>query len=132
MKREAAAGTQQEYRRMLVEKRAEVLSGLGNKFDMLAGMGRVAEDDQAQLSHEEFISLHLNWLDHAQLRLVEEALERLDTGGYGICLCCEDPIPPKRLRAISWARYCVRCQEEMSAWMDAEPSGLRPRERSRA
>ena len=99
---------------------------------MLAGMGRVAEDDQAQLSHDEFISLHLNGLDYAQLRLVEEALERLDAGGYGICLCCEDPIPPKRLRAISWARYCVRCQEEMSARRDAEPAGFRPRERSRA
>lgn len=62
MKRETAAESQEEYRRMLVEKRAAVLSGLGNKFDMVAGMGRVAEDDQAQLSHDEFISLRLNGL----------------------------------------------------------------------
>ena len=99
------------YREMLLEKRAEVLSGLGIKFDTLARMGRMAEDDQAQFLNEESVSLHLNILDYAQLRLIEEALDRLDSGDYGICLSCDEPIPPKRLHAVSWARYCVRCQE---------------------
>ena len=99
------------YREMLLEKRAEVLSGLGIKFDTLAQMGRVAEDDQAQFLNDESVSLHLNVLDYAQLRLIEEALDRLDSGDYGICLSCEEPIPAKRLHAVSWARYCVRCQE---------------------
>jgi DnaK suppressor protein len=99
------------YREMLLEKREVVMSGLGTKFDTLARMGRVAEDDQAQFLNEESVSLHLNVLDYAQLRLIEEALDRLDSGDYGICLSCDAPIPPKRLHAISWARYCVRCQE---------------------
>jgi DnaK suppressor protein len=99
------------YREMLLEKREIVMSGLGTKFDTLARMGRVAEDDQAQFLNEESVSLHLNVLDYAQLRLIEEALDRLDSGDYGICLSCDAPIPPKRLHAISWARYCVRCQE---------------------
>ena len=68
------------YRRNLVEKRRDFLSGLGAKFDAIACMGRVAEEDQAQISHDEFVSLHLNSLDYKQLRLVEEALERLDSG----------------------------------------------------
>jgi DnaK suppressor protein len=106
---------------MLLEKRVEVLSGLGTKFDTLARMGRVAEDDQAQFLSDESVSLHLNTLDYAQLRLIEEALDRLDSGDYGICLSCDEPIPPKRLQAISWARYCVRCQETGSerGWSDA-------------
>jgi DnaK suppressor protein len=99
------------YREMLLEKREIVMSGLGTKFDTLARMGRVAEDDQAQFLNEESVSLHLNVLDYAQLRLIEEALDRLDSGDYGTCLSCEQPIPPKRLHAVSWARYCVRCQE---------------------
>ena len=99
------------YREMLLEKREIVMSGLGTKIDTLARMGRVAEDDQAQFLNEESVSLHLNVLDYAQLRLIEEALDRLDSGDYGICLSCDAPIPPKRLHAISWARYCVRCQE---------------------
>ena len=108
------------YRQILVDKRARVLSGLGTKFDTMARMGRVAEDDQAQISHDEFVSLHLNSMDYAQLKLVEEALDRLDSGDYGICLACEEPIPAKRLQAVSWARYCVKCQDSVGAQMDRE------------
>ena len=109
------------YREMLVNRRTEVLKGLGvGKFDTVAKMGRVAEDDQPQLSHDEFVSLRLNSMDYAQLRLIQEALERLNSGDYGICLACEEPIPPKRLRAVSWARYCVKCQDTAGRHMDRE------------
>ena len=113
------------YRAVLVEKRRSVLSGLGVKFDTLARMGRVAEDDQAQISHDEFISLRLNGLDYAQLHMVDEALDRLDSGDYGICLSCEESIAPKRLNAIPWARYCVTCEELVGAEKDGQ---LRPAE----
>jgi DnaK suppressor protein len=113
------------HRARLMEKRASVLSGLGTRFDTLARMGRVAEDDQAQLSHDEFVSLRMNGLDYGQLRLVEEALDRLDTGDYGICLECDEPIAEKRLNALPWARYCVACQESIGMGMNAqrEPVG---------
>jgi len=109
-----------EYRRTLLEKRAELLAGLGTKFDTRAGMDRVGEDDQAQITHDEFVSLHLNSLDYTQLRLVDEAIDRLDSGDYGICQGCEEAIPVKRLKALSWARYCVRCQETVGAEMEGE------------
>ncbi len=115
-----SAQATEEYRRKLLDKRAQVLAGLGMKFDTLAGMGRVAEDDQAQITHDEFVSLHLNSLDYTQLRLIEEAIDRLDSGDYGICQACEEPIPATRLKALSWARYCVRCQETVGAEMDRE------------
>jgi DnaK suppressor protein len=105
---------------MLLKRRAEVLSALGGKFDTMARMGRVAEDDQAQISHDEFVSLHLNSMDYAQLRLIQEALDRLKSGDYGICLACDEAIAPKRLRAISWARYCVKCQDTAGRQMDRE------------
>src|SRR5271165_355304 len=98
MKKSALAeSSQEDYRGSLLEKRQEVLAGLGVKFDTIARMGRVAEEDQAQITHDEFVSLRLNSLDYLQLRLVEEALDRLDSGDYGVCLSCEQPIPPKRL-----------------------------------
>jgi len=108
------------YRRMLEERRAEVLASLGAKFDTMARLGRVAEDDQAQISHDEFVSLRINSLDYTQLRMIEEALDRLDSGDYGICMACEQPIPPKRLRAVPWARYCVACQDTLGRMMDRE------------
>ena len=117
----------ENYHKMLLEKREQVLSGLGIKFDTLAKMGRVAEEDQAQISHDEFISLQLNSLDYLQLRLVEEALDRVRSGDYGVCLACEQPIPAKRLAAVPWARYCVACQETIGANPDGEIVASRPK-----
>ncbi|MBZ5623959.1 MAG: TraR/DksA family transcriptional regulator [Acidobacteriia bacterium] len=119
--------TSQGYREKLLDKRRQVLSGLGMKFDTLARMGRVAEEDQAQISHDEFVSLHLNSMDYAQLRLVEEALDRMDSGDYGICLSCDEPIPAKRLSVLSWARYCVKCQDSVGLEMDQEMGSGRTR-----
>ncbi len=99
------------WRRALLEERARVLSTLGVKFDTRAALGRVAEEDQAQISHDEFISLSLNSIGYQQLGMVEEALDRLRSGDYGVCLACSDKIPEKRLDVVPWARYCVTCQE---------------------
>src|SRR6266496_1984552 len=90
------------YQQMLLEKRERVMAGLGIKFDTMARMGRVAEEDQAQMSHDEFVSLHLNSLDYVQLRLIEEALDRIESGDYGVCQSCEETIPEKRLLALPW------------------------------
>src|SRR5438094_10670657 len=114
------------YRKVLLEKRENVMAGLGIKFDTLAKMGRVAEEDQAQLSHDEFVSLRLNSLDYVQLRLVEEALDRIEAGDFGVCMSCEEPIPTKRLQALPWAKYCVDCQETISNTGE-EPEGSRSR-----
>jgi len=115
------------HRAKLLEKRSSVLSGLGMKFDTRARMGRVADDDQAQISHDEFVSLRMNGLDYRQLRMVEEALDRLESGDYGICLACDEPIAERRLEALPWARYCVKCQEEVGAELMAGGTGVPPR-----
>jgi DnaK suppressor protein len=115
------------YEQMLLDKREEVMAGLGIKFDTIARMGRVAEEDQAQMSHDEFVSLHKNSLDYVQLRLIEEALDRIHSGDYGVCLACEEPIPAKRLHALPWARYCVSCQEEVGVLQERSILEDRPR-----
>ena len=50
-------------------------------------------------------------LDAARRRLadVEAALERRQTGGYGVCEVCGRPIPAERLAARPSARTCVAC-----------------------
>ncbi len=103
------------YRCMLLARRAELLSNLGVKFDGLATIGRVAEEDQAQLFHDQFISLSLNTLEYKQLGLINEALDRIAAGDYGHCLTCGEPIPARRLQAVPWARHCLPCQKRETA-----------------
>ena len=41
---------------------------------------------------------------------VERALVKVGNGTYGICESCGADINPKRLRALSAARFCIMCQ----------------------
>jgi len=100
-----------DYQGALLKVKSEVMSNLGMKFDTIASMGRINEEDQAQMSHDEFLQLRLNAIEYSKLRQLDEALHRLSEGDYGICLACEEPIPPRRLQVIPWAKYCVHCQD---------------------
>src|SRR5437588_9969267 len=46
------------------------------------------------------------------LRNVRSALRRIEERSFGICVHCEEEISPKRLAAVSWAPFCIRCQEQ--------------------
>jgi len=48
--------------------------------------------------------------DRAILQLIEEALVRIEDKSFGNCVNCENPIQPKRLEAVPWARHCIECQ----------------------
>jgi DnaK suppressor protein len=45
------------------------------------------------------------------LQEIEVALQRMKSGLYGQCEICGMSIPDARLRALPWARSCVRCAE---------------------
>ena len=45
------------------------------------------------------------------LRRVRSALTRMAGGTYGACLRCEVEINGKRLVAVPWTAYCIKCQE---------------------
>ncbi|MSR64827.1 MAG: hypothetical protein EXS18_03490 [Verrucomicrobiae bacterium] len=44
------------------------------------------------------------------LNEVEEALKRLEGGGYGVCELCEKHIARPRLEAVPFTRLCIHCQ----------------------
>jgi RNA polymerase-binding transcription factor DksA len=45
-----------------------------------------------------------------ELREIAAALDRIKDGSFGNCETCDGSIPKERLRAIAYARLCVRCQ----------------------
>jgi DnaK suppressor protein len=48
-----------------------------------------------------------------KLSQLDEALERIDDGTYGLCEECDVKIPKPRLKVMPFAKYCVECQEKM-------------------
>ena len=67
--------------------------------------------DDAVQSYEHQLMMGLGEKEFEKLRLVEEAIEKLDEGQYGICLECEELISEERLTVVPFASHCVGCLE---------------------
>ena len=102
------------YGELLQGARHDALRELGLQHGNVVTADRVADDDLATVNHDQFINGRLNKLDYDRLRLINEAIDRVNAGDYGTCLRCEEPIPQRRLEVIPWAKYCVSCQERIS------------------
>ncbi len=72
-----------------------------------------AEDivDRANSAYNREFMLSISGSERQILKEIEGALDRIESGEYGVCGACEEKIPAKRLQAVPWARYCIDCQE---------------------
>ena len=106
------------YKENLLRKRAEILAERGGKslstpMDNNTRQGDMA--DQASGTNEVHIQLKLKQTDAKILQAIEEALERLDSGSYGLCRDCGEDIAAARLNAIPWTRVCIECKEKQKS-----------------
>lgn len=46
------------------------------------------------------------------VRNIDDALERIEEGTFGICEACEKKINRERLKAVPYASLCINCQRE--------------------
>lgn len=46
------------------------------------------------------------------VRNIDDALERIEEGTFGICEACEKKINRERLKAVPYASLCISCQRE--------------------
>ncbi len=67
--------------------------------------------DLAVRNYSKNVMLAVSENESRQLVMINEALERIEDDEYGVCQNCEEEVNPKRLNAIPWARYCLKCQE---------------------
>ncbi|MGH9679636.1 MAG: TraR/DksA family transcriptional regulator [Candidatus Acidiferrales bacterium] len=103
------------YKKKLQARRDELAKTIARTEEE----GRTADDDPtvdladkaANSSTQEFLFGQTN-TDRAILQLIDEALQRIKSGKYGSCVECEEELQQKRLEAVPWARYCVRCAEK--------------------
>lgn len=64
------------------------------------------------LASKEFFFAHSSQ-GRRLLKMVSEALGRIENGRYGQCASCEGEISNQRLEAVPWTRYCLQCQERL-------------------
>lgn len=103
------------YKKRLVAKQDELVQ-LVSRSDH---DGRQADEegtqdiaDKAANSYTKEFLFHQSDENRRLLQLVNEAIERIKNGDYGLCIACREEVQPKRLEAVPWARHCIECQEK--------------------
>lgn len=65
---------------------------------------------QATENAERELSLCRVESQNREIHEIDEALDRLNEGSFGVCVDCGQPLPTERLEAIPYARRCAPCQ----------------------
>jgi len=99
-----------KYKAMLEAKQAELSAGLRNRDDIAIEKTPDAIDE-VQLAGERELAIRNLDRESNLLRNVKGALVRIADGSYGVCMHCEEDIKIKRLDAVPWTKYCIKCQE---------------------
>lgn len=68
--------------------------------------------DMATDNFDREFNLGLASSEQQILNQIDEALRRIEEGTYGTCEICEKPISQKRLVAVPYTKFCIKCQSE--------------------
>lgn len=107
-------------RKILVRRRDALRSALSGDWSMLQELRSQSKGDVVDFAIDavqDEISSQLAEVESRELSYIDNALERMQAGGYGLCEHCSQSIPLARLQALPYATLCIRCQRE------AEKSG---------
>lgn len=105
------------------EIREELLRSDNELYIDIAGrVHDVAEESVADLLADQNIAIIGRHV--AELREIESALRRIDSGTYGSCVDCGEPISHERLDAVPAAARCLNCQTRMES---ASPTARFPK-----
>lgn len=104
------------YRKLLVEKKKSLVEAYNKNMTY----GRLTDDegtqdlaDKASSSYTKEFLYSLSNTDREVLQKVDDALHRVDKGGFAVCAECGEELNKKRLEAVPWASHCLSCQEKV-------------------
>lgn len=111
-----------QYRELLLKYKERILEGIKHiSEDTLKKSQKDAAGDMsgytlhmadvATDSYDREFSLGLASNDRELLFQVDDALKRISEGTYGACQQCTKPIVKTRLKALPFARLCLKCQQ---------------------
>ena len=93
---------------------------LSRADDTVLGMTTQKENfpdptDRASHESDRNFMLRIRDREHKLIKKIKAALERIDTGTYGLCESCEEEISAKRLKARPVTTQCIDCKTKEEA-----------------
>lgn len=114
----------EHFKQLLLEKRRELVRSVNEMQDETLRKPRLDATgdlssvpihmaDLATDNYEQEFAIGLMDSERKLLIEIDEALERIENGTYGICEGTSKRISKERLQAQPWARYCVKYAQEL-------------------
>lgn len=100
---------------VLIRRRDALRKALAGDLSLLKELREQSSGDVIDAAldcAQDEISSQLAEVESRELSSIENALERMREGAYGICEGCEISIPMARLQALPYATLCIQCQRE--------------------
>jgi len=117
------------YKKLLETERAEILRELAHEHrDYRETTVEVASDvyDRATIDGSKEIAAMLQHEDSQRWLAINAALAKIESGEYGLCDVCGEPINDARLEAVPTAAFCLKCQKSHEARLGgADAAGVR-------
>jgi DnaK suppressor protein len=106
----------------LAELEATATNAITTIKESAAAIPSVLQDEsdsaKGELDLENAMRVHRHSTE--QRRHLHNAIIRMESGAYGVCLECGDEIAMRRLEAVPGARLCLHCQAEREYGMIPE------------
>jgi DnaK suppressor protein len=103
-----------KIRERLLAKRSDLLKLIQSSKSLERDAGDLTfsnEIDLASSLEGREMLFQLTSRDRNELRLIEDALFRINEGTFGACESCEEQISLKRLQIMPLTPLCIKCQE---------------------
>mgnify|MGYP000123796139 CR=1 FL=1 len=104
--------TLERFKKILLKEREQIVGEVMQTYKSSQEVGQDGIQDigdEASNIYNKQILMSLNESERLRLQEVDEALDRIENGTYGICEECGGPISLKRLEVRPVAKYCVPC-----------------------
>jgi DnaK suppressor protein len=103
-------------RAILIRRRDALRSALAGDLSLLKELRSESPGDVIDAAYDtaqDEISSQLAEVESRELASIENALERIKAGVYGLCEVCNCKIPMARLNALPYATMCISCQRDL-------------------
>ena len=117
-------------RRLLQRRRHELLETTASGDREILSLRNQTRDpeseESAQVEVADFALSHVLESRRAEIDEVDAALARMDSGTYGLCAECHQPVPMSRLKALPYTLLCEEDAERNEADRHAANPAAQP------
>ncbi len=106
----------ERLRALLQQHRDEILSDTQSDAEAVktveVDQGRVGRLSRADALQTQALEIELKRRRSLELKRIAAALQRIESGDYGFCITCGEPISAQRLEVDPAAAQCIRCASQ--------------------